>query len=229
MDLDYNSQIITATYAVSYLEKAICGIDKYIDILPTDDYKAQVIATKRLYGEYLKKLKEWLDSQEKIGGIKMNNDIRKLIDDNWEDIKELIAQKAEAEQKPKTIWDLSVGDKAEYYRLYSDGDVAKLSFDSYYDEKSREAGNAFLTEEEAKFEAERREIEAIMKKYSRPFKSGEINCMVKYDTDNNMVFTSVARFHDLGVPVFASSEVAQKVIDEIGGDRLKKYWFGVTK
>ena len=36
----------------------------------------------------------------------MNNDIRKLIDDNWEDIKELIAQKAEAEQKPKSIWDL---------------------------------------------------------------------------------------------------------------------------
>ena len=53
--------------------------------------------------------------------------------------------------------------------------------------------------------------------------------MVKYDTDNNMVFTSVARFHDLGVPVFASSEVAQKAIDEIGGDRLKKYWFGVTE
>lgn len=36
----------------------------------------------------------------------MNNDIRKLIDDNWEDIKELIVKKAEAEQKPKTIWDL---------------------------------------------------------------------------------------------------------------------------
>ena len=65
MDLDYNLQIITATYAVSYLEEAICSIDKYIDISPTDDYKAQLIATKRLYGGYLKKLKEWLDSQEK--------------------------------------------------------------------------------------------------------------------------------------------------------------------
>lgn len=36
----------------------------------------------------------------------MNNDIRKLIDDNWEDIKSLIIEKAEAEQKPKSIWDL---------------------------------------------------------------------------------------------------------------------------
>lgn len=65
MDLDNNLQIITATYAASYLEEAICGIDKYIDILPTDDYKAQVIATKRLYSEHLKKLKEWLESQGK--------------------------------------------------------------------------------------------------------------------------------------------------------------------
>lgn len=159
----------------------------------------------------------------------MNNDIRKLIDDNWEDIKELIAQKAEVEQKPKTIWDLKKEDGEEYHRLYSDGDVTKLSFDSYYDEKSRKAGNAFLTEEEAKFEAERREIEAIMRKYSRPFKSGEFNCMVKYDTDNNMVSTSVAQFHDLGVPVFESNEVAAKAIDEIGEDRLIKYWFGVAK
>ena len=59
------AHLITATYAVSYFEEAICGIDKYIDISPTDDYKAQLIATKRLYGGYLTKLKEWLDSQEK--------------------------------------------------------------------------------------------------------------------------------------------------------------------
>ena len=65
MDLDYNSQIVAATYTVLYLEEAICGIDKYIDILPNDDYKAQVIATKRLYSGRLKKLEEWLDSQEK--------------------------------------------------------------------------------------------------------------------------------------------------------------------
>lgn len=45
----------------------------------------------------------------------MNNDIRKLIDDNWNEIKELIAKKAEAEQKPKTIWDLKIEDCEKYY------------------------------------------------------------------------------------------------------------------
>ena len=44
----------------------------------------------------------------------MNNDIRKLIDDNWEDIKALVIEKAEAEQKPKTIWDLDIEDREEY-------------------------------------------------------------------------------------------------------------------
>ena len=63
--MDYGLQIVAATYAVFYLEKAICDIDKYIDNLPSDDYKAQVIAIKRLYGGRLKKLEEWLDSQEK--------------------------------------------------------------------------------------------------------------------------------------------------------------------
>ena len=65
MDMDYSLQIVAATYAVFYLEKAICDIDRYIDNSPSDDYKAQVIATKRLYGRHLKKLKEWLESQGK--------------------------------------------------------------------------------------------------------------------------------------------------------------------
>lgn len=65
MDLDYSLQISAIKYAVLYLEAEICSIDKYIDNSPTDDYKAQLIAIKRLYDRHLKKLKEWLDSQEK--------------------------------------------------------------------------------------------------------------------------------------------------------------------
>ena len=159
----------------------------------------------------------------------MNNDIRKLIDDNWEDIKELIAQKAEAEQKPKTIWDLNIKDREVYYCIDGSGIVCQRFFDSTYDEQSREISNAFLTREESEFEKERRKIEAIMRKYSRPFKNGECNYMVVYDTEDNMTFIRVAQFHYLGGPVFASKEIAQKVIDEIGEDRLIKHWFGVTK
>ena len=85
----------------------------------------------------------------------MNNDIRKLIDDNWEDIKELIVQKAEAEQKPKSIWDLDTVNRVEeYYYITEDGEIETTYFDSFYDEKIRSLGNAFLTSEEAEFEAD---------------------------------------------------------------------------
>nr|DAN04237.1 MAG TPA: hypothetical protein [Caudoviricetes sp.] len=160
----------------------------------------------------------------------MNNDIRKLVDDNWEDIKDLIVKKAEAEQKPKTIWDLDTVNRVEeYYYITEDGEIETTYFDSFYDERIRSLGNAFLTEEEVGFEAERRKVEAILRKYSRPFKSGEYNYVVVCDTENNMLLVRVTQFYNSGGPVFANKEVAEKVIDEIGKVRLKKYWFGVTE
>lgn len=160
---------------------------------------------------------------------KMNNDIRKLIDDNWDEIKELIAQKAEAEQKPKTIWDFNTNDRDSYYYIDEAGYLRPDWFDEGYFEIRRDLGNAFLTEEEAEFELERRKIEAIMRRYSRPFKSGEFNCTVACETPINKVYIRTVQFHNSGVPFFASSEVAQKVIDEIGEDRLIKYWFRVEE
>ena len=160
----------------------------------------------------------------------MNNDIRKLVDDNWEDIKDLIVKKAEAEQKPKTIWDLDTVNRVEeYYRLYNNGAIILCAFSSSIDRLFRYLGNAFLTKEEAEFELERRKIEAVMRKYSRPFKSGEYNYVVVCDTENNMLLVRVTQFYNSGGPVFANKEVAEKVIDEIGKVRLKKYWFGVTE
>lgn len=159
----------------------------------------------------------------------MNNDIRKLIDDNWEDIKELIVQKAEAEQKPKTIWDLKKEDGEDYYRLYGCGDIDKVVFYTDYDEQARDIGNAFLTREEAEFEFERRKVEAIMKKYSRPFKSGEFNYHIEYDYGDNTLDIGVYRSISVGIPYFESEEIVQQVIDKIGEGRLKKYWFGITE
>ena len=161
----------------------------------------------------------------------MNNNIRKLIDDNWEDIKEIIAKKVEAEQKlkPKTIWGLETKDSKEYYRIEASGFIEESCFNATYDKYVREVGNAFITREEAEFELERRKIEAIMRKYSRPFKSGKTNYVVIYDAEINMVLVRVAQYHNSGTPVFASREMAQKAIDEIGEDRLKKYWFGVAE
>ena len=157
----------------------------------------------------------------------MSNDIRKLIDDNWEDIKELIVKKAEAEQKPKTIWDLDVVNEEEYYYITEDGKIETTYFDSFYDEKIRSLGNVFLTKVEAEFELERRKIEAVMRKYSKPCKADEDNYCILYFHDLKRVDVSYYSVTDYGILYFKAEEIAEKVIDEIGEDRLKKYWFRV--
>ena len=86
-----------------------------------------------------------------------------------------------------------------------------------------------MTREEAEFELERRKIEAIMKKYSRPFKYDEYNYYIEYYQNDNKLDISFYNTIRNGVPYFESEEIAQKVIDEIGEDRLIKYWFGVKE
>jgi hypothetical protein len=159
----------------------------------------------------------------------MNNDIRKLVDDNWDEIKELIAQKAEAEQKPKNIWDLKTEDGEEYYSIESDGKIIQYMFNEAFDEDTRDIGNAFLTREEAEFELERRKVEAIMRKYSRPFRGEEQNWYLYYNHNNNITDTGVVYEINPGIPLFETKEIALKVMEEIGLGRLKKYWFGVAE
>lgn len=144
-----------------------------------------------------------------------------------EEVKQMI--KESNQEQVKSIWDLKIEDREEYYRLCGDGDIAKLSFNADYDEKVREVGNAFLTRKEVEFEKERRKIEAIIKKYSRPFKHEERNYYIEYQYDRDMLVISVYHYINMGIPYFESEEIAQKVIDEIGEDRLIKHWFRVKE
>ena len=158
-------------------------------------------------------------------------DIERIVDERLVEmrkqmIKELQGQ-VESEDRLKTIWDLNIEDEERYYRLFGDGDIDRLIFNADNDERARDIGNAFLTFEEAEFELERRKIEAIMKKYSKPFEYEEENWYIGY---SHKVGKIVIEAHYTLVdrnPHFETKEMAQKVIDEIGKSRLKKYWFRV--
>ena len=160
--------------------------------------------------------------------------LRDIIENYSEELKHLPSSEIENLQalledikdKPKSIWDLDIAGGKEYYVLWTDGHIDANDFISHLDEKKRDMGNAFLTREEAEFERERRKVEAIMKKYSRPFKNGGNNyCLHFYNCILISAGYNVA-YND-GLLYFESKEIAQKVIDEIGIDRLKKYWFRV--
>ena len=158
-------------------------------------------------------------------------DIERIVDERLAEMRkqmiEELQSQVENEDRLKTIWDLDIRDREEYYRLYGDGRICNLSFDSRIDEDVRNIGNAFLTEKEAEFEAERRKIEAIVRRYARPFKHEEDNYCILYFHDDKRVDIASYLVTDYGIPFLESKEVVEKVIDEIGEDRLKKYWFGI--
>ena len=167
----------------------------------------------------------------------MNNieSLKDIIENYSEELKHLPSSEIENLQalledikdKPKSIWDLDIAGGKEYYVLWTEGDIHANDFISHLHEKKRDMANAFLTREEAEFELERRKIEAIMKKHSRPFKYEEDNYHLKYFyRSGSICILNSWEFND-GLLYFESKEIARKVIDEIGIDRLKKYWFRV--
>lgn len=126
--------------------------------------------------------------------------------------------------KHKTVWDIEVGDK--FYSFVIDEDIFSYTFDNHpLDISARERGNMFLTREEAEFELERRKIEVVMRKYSRPYKE-EGNFYIYYSHSLSMIIIGTT-IVNAGNCYFESIEMAQKAIKEIGEDRLKKYWFRI--
>ena len=132
--------------------------------------------------------------------------------------------------KPKTIWDLKEGDT--YYHISANFGVLPTVW--YNDEPSnlrRNLGTVFLTEKEAEMEICREVCETIMMKYGRrTFKHEKSNFLINYNSLNKMIFAdsySVTPFQ--GSIYFDTKELAQKAIDEIGEERLKKYVFRVEE
>lgn len=146
-----------------------------------------------------------------------------LVDEDK--LKELLVK-----PKPKTVWDFIKGDIC--YFIETNGGVYSCYWLADGEDLSRrEFGNTFLTDEEAEFELERRKCEAIMLKYGRrTFKYGKRNYFIVI-FDKRMIIESAFNLNIIyqGTIYFDTEELAQKAIDEIGEERLKKYVFRVEE
>lgn len=133
----------------------------------------------------------------------------------------------------KSVWDLEDGDI--YWIITSYGIDSFYWRDCKIDFKRRELNNAFLTKEEAEFEAERRKCEAIMLKYgTRDMMSlgnwNNAKYCIMYDHSDCVIKCDYYGVDNYQCVIwFASKEIAQQCIDEIGEDRLKKYIFNVKE
>ena len=135
--------------------------------------------------------------------------------------------------KQKTNWELEVGDVYNY--INSDGIAVSSVWSNYFYQVNRRAvGNCFLTREEAEFELERRKVETELLRYggTRDMMSiGDANedkYFIMYLQDSERIYINYNYCnHYLGNIYFKSREDAQRAINEIGEDRIKKYLFYV--
>lgn len=162
----------------------------------------------------------------------MNKEIEKYINDEVEKFRNELTSKVDAmlekENEPKTVWDIEFGNK--YYFIQPEGLIVWNKFNKdCFDLNARSIGNMFLTREEARFELERRKIETIMKKYNRPFEYEKNNWGIYYGHFDKAVVITCWHNVDYGNYYFESKEVVQKMIDEVGKEKLKKYWLRVEE
>lgn len=146
---------------------------------------------------------------------------------NEEELEKLLAK-----PRLKTVWEME--ENQIYLVIKPNGDVSYLRWeDDSFDRAMRNAGNIFLTKQEAEFESERRKIEAIMLKYgTRDMMSlGDENVKkyhIIYNHESDDLFVMVVtRCTSQGSIYFATEELAERVIDKIGKEKLKKYCFYV--
>lgn len=96
------------------------------------------------------------------------------------------------------------------------------------EEHKIEIGNVFKTKEQADFAVEKLKVEAELRKFSRPFKYGDWNFEILWNNhENNIELDWSGYVVRQSVIYFESGEIAEKAIESVGEERIKKYIFGV--
>lgn len=161
---------------------------------------------------------------------KITVDLSNLSEDERKQLLTLI----EKANKPKhTVCKPIRGDR--YFSLDSTG----ISFNSRWDEDVCDSsrfnlGNCFKTEDEANFAVERLKVIAELKRFAEKYNpqefkhnSFDIKWIIIYRWSNKDIEpTWVQSIYPM--TSFATEEIAKAAIDEIGADRLKKYYFGIS-
>lgn len=119
------------------------------------------------------------------------------------------------------------GDTYSYINTY--GGVESDIWEGHFTERNMvKIGNFFKTEEEAEFQVEKLKVEAELRKFSRPFKYGDWNFEILWNNhENNIELDWSGYVVRQSVIYFESGEVAEKAIEAVGKERIKKYIFGV--
>ena len=132
------------------------------------------------------------------------------------------------EEKEKT----GFSDGDQFYCISFDGKVNDDYWSDHQVDRERlSIGNAFKTEEEAKFAVEKLKVIHELEALGRPFKYCRDNCYIAFDADDG----DIIFFHNNNYQskycncYFDSEDEAREAVKKIGEDRIKRYLFGVEE
>lgn len=158
--------------------------------------------------------------------------IKDLLANDWEVIET---------KKEKTWWKPKVGESYWSIRPWC-GAVRTCYYDHKVDGSAVSMGLCFQTEDQAEFMAEKLKVIHALEKFAYENNTEEIDWsdvnQAKYhlvgvfgDKGNNYIkICSTFMLKELPFNIyFTSKEIAEKAIETIGEDRIKKYYFGVKE
>ncbi|MDK7187948.1 hypothetical protein [Facklamia hominis] len=161
----------------------------------------------------------------KLEDLKVN--IEEIKNEYIQKLEEIKAKIEELEDETDNRWKPKMGE--DYWWVDAYGDVCGDRWSNFDFEKDIfNHTDVFPTEEEAYLDKERKQIRRELMKYSRTFVPGTINWAFNYDyQDKKIRYWNSIYSCDLFVIYFESQEMAEKAVEEVGEDRIKKYIFGV--
>ena len=140
------------------------------------------------------------------------------------------------ENKESKIWKLK--EREPYYYVNSNGEVLEDCNSNHRVDKDRIClGNCFKTKEEAKYMVEKLKVINELKNFALENNAEEIDWknlkQVKWAIAYSRMYKNLelndwrnTQFSSSNI-YFTSREIAQKAIETIGADRIKKYYFDV--
>lgn len=165
-----------------------------------------------------------------------NNNITVNMENLSQEERTTLLSLIEKANKPKNkVW--KPEENEAYYYSYSDGHIEKATCDNGNMDKNRYAiGNCFKTKEEAEFALERQKVITELKRFAMEHNEKEIDwsnrCQNKhflyFNHDKNRTCISACTYSQYAQCIYYTSiEIARAAIQEIGEERIKKYYFEV--
>lgn len=154
-----------------------------------------------------------------------------------EERKQLVALIEKANKPKSKVWKPQKEDN--YYYIDINGNVESTFWaNACFDYDLYAIGNCYRTKEEAEWQVEHLKVKAELKRFAEEHNEHQFDNS-KYELRWKIMHElggSILPFASMNIDTlsadtiyFTSNEIANEAIEEIGEDRLKKYYFGVMK